>query len=526
MSKIDEAAFRKLLFERIARLPERKQRLAARAALAILGDSVAFVKDKIFNFREFIRYAWPYVEGGTKFSGNWHVDCIADHLEALFRCEIRNLVICVPPRSGKSIMCCVLFPAWAFSVDPTTRFIFASYSIEFARRDANKTRDLMTTEWYRSMWGDRVQIKPDQRAAFWFHTTAGGFRLATSPGGLGIGEGADIIIVDDPHKQQDIYSDTKRGRVISWWKDTMSSRYRDAATFRKLVVQQRLAVDDLAGFCINEGYEALILPMEYDGVRRSTSLGAYDPRTEEGELLWPDRVPKEEVESIKRSVVAYEAQYQQNPRVFAEVLMPPTIWKFWRHDVDEEVNVELDIKGYQVRTVAEELPRHLDRYVISWDTAASASRDADASVGQLWAAYGEKMYLIDMVKGRWSPQNLVDKIYIFAKKHPEAYRVYIEETPQSRVIMEMFRSKYQDVKLTPVPPGVDDKFSRFLGIYSKIDGGNVYLPKPSYYKWVTDFIVECLQFGSSASAAHDDQVDAMVYAISQLSSRRKLACVW
>src|SRR5688572_24031655 len=151
------------------------------------------------SLREFICQAWPTVEPATEFVPGWHLDAICDHLEAVTRGGLRNLVINIPPRHMKSLAVSVFWPCWEWITLPERRWLFSSYAASLSIRDSLKCRRLIESPWYRANWGDRFQLTSDQNAKQRFENNKSGYRLATSVGGTATGEGGDRIVVDDPH---------------------------------------------------------------------------------------------------------------------------------------------------------------------------------------------------------------------------------------------------------------------------------------------------------------------------------------
>lgn len=291
---------------------------AARAPLyraALRHPPAIFAEQARRDLKVFHRRAWHVVEPSTPLLPNWHTDAILEHLQALAKGEIADLLINIPPGCGKSIDCSVMFPAWLLARDPSTRILCASYAEELALRDSRHTRNIIESEWYRTHFGHRVRLTGDQNTKGHFETTAQGYRQSTSVTGMGTGVRCQYLIVDDPHNAKKALSEADRRSVETWWTETMPSRLNIGG--RRLVIMQRLHTRDLSGIILEQGgWTHLSLPMEFEARDRcSTSIGFSDPRREEGELLWPSRYPPEEVDRLKREVRAagYAGQYQQRP---------------------------------------------------------------------------------------------------------------------------------------------------------------------------------------------------------------------
>src|ERR1700676_2745578 len=252
------------------------------------------------SLREFVRQAWIVVEPSTPFVPGFHIDAIVEHLEAVTRGEIRNLLINVPPRHMKSLLVSVLWPAWEWIQHPERRWLFSSYAASLSIRDSIKCRTLIESPWYQTNWGDRFSLTGDQNAKARFENDRTGYRLATSVGGAATGEGGDRIVCDDPHNVQEAESDAVRQGTLDWWDVVMSTRLNDPRTAVKVIVMQRCHERDLSGHVLEQGgWEHLCLPAEYDGTVFQSSIGWSDPREQAGELLWPERFGRAEIVDLK-----------------------------------------------------------------------------------------------------------------------------------------------------------------------------------------------------------------------------------
>jgi len=134
------------------------------------------------NFRTFIEAAWPLVEPAAAFVAGWHIDAICEHLEAVSRGAIKKLLVCVPPRHGKSLIVSVLWPCWEWCTRPSLRWLFASYAESLAIRDNLKARRLIGSAWYSAHWGHLVKPAPDQNEKRSLELQSGGHRLALGTG--------------------------------------------------------------------------------------------------------------------------------------------------------------------------------------------------------------------------------------------------------------------------------------------------------------------------------------------------------
>lgn len=199
----------------------------------------------------FVKKFWNYVES-QEFIDNWHIKVICDHLQAVTCGRIKRLLINIPPGCSKSLLCCVFWPVWEWTSNPSCRWFFGSYDQRLSSRDSVKCRALIRSSLYQHYWGDVYGITRDQNQKLYYETTKTGYRLATSIGGHGTGQHPDRVVIDDPHSALKAESELERQAVIDWWDLTMSTRgvSRNAS---RVIIMQRLHENDLAGHVLKSG---------------------------------------------------------------------------------------------------------------------------------------------------------------------------------------------------------------------------------------------------------------------------------
>jgi phage terminase large subunit-like protein len=274
------------------------------------------------GFRGFIPHFWEIADPSV-FTPNWHVDAMADHLQACFERQIKRLVICIPPRHAKSTTL-ALFNGYCWVRDPAHSFMNVSYDPGLTTRDAERVLEVLRSSKYRGAFPEAASVKRSV-ALTNFRTQQGGFRLSTSIRGKATGYGSQIQIFDDPNKASDATSGDAKSpkllkKVIEAFGGTFATRINGAPEeFVRIVVMQRISAFDLAGYAMDLGYESLILPFRYSPAVMwdcRSSLNFQDPRKEEGEVLFPalwggdagKRLEEEIPDQMSRS-----AQLQQNP---------------------------------------------------------------------------------------------------------------------------------------------------------------------------------------------------------------------
>lgn len=273
------------------------------------------------SYREYVELAWPILEPSNPFIGGWHIDATCEHLQAVSDGQIRFLIINMPPRHCKSLNVAVFWPTWEWGPNnhPELRYLYSSYADSISIRDSRHARIVIQSPWYQANWGDRFELVGDQNEKKRYENDKMGYRIATTVRGLGTGEGGDRICVDDPHNVVEGESKKKRGDVLTWWDESMSSRGNNPDTAVWIVVMQRVNEEDLSGHILAKemGYEHLCLPARYEGSSRIvTSLGIVDPRTKEGEPLWKELYHDENLKRLEKglgSQYAIAGQLQQRP---------------------------------------------------------------------------------------------------------------------------------------------------------------------------------------------------------------------
>lgn len=457
------------------------------------------------SLAEFITQAWHTVEPETEYQDNWHIHTICDHLEAARRREIRNLLINMPPRMQKSLTVSVFFPAWVWTLEPGERFLYSSYAERLASDHSKATRRVIQSDWYQARWGNKVQLARDQNAKLQFENTAMGVRMATSVGGRAAGVGGDYVVVDDPHNVSESESETKRESVLRWWDQTMASRLNDPATGVRIIVMQRVHEDDLSGHVLEQGgYTHLNLPMEYEPDRAHYSgFGKRDPRTEEGELLSPERVGAPEVEEIKLRLgsYAYAGQYQQRPSPAGGGILKAGWWEYWEAPLPP-----------------------MDWVLTAYDTAFKKGQENDYSVGLTAALSGGRIYVLDLWRDKVEFPLLKRAVHAnYLKWRPDEVLVEDKASGQS-LIQEMaqeveYGRGWVGGELIPIVPWnpESDKIQRAHTASPYLEARRILLPAGA--AWLDEFINEAATF---PNGRHDDQVDAIVMAILRLRDRMPL----
>ena len=211
------------------------------------------------NLNLFTHRCFQTVAPSTLFLSNWHIDAICLQLERVLRGDVRRLIITLPPRGLKSICGSVALPAFALGHDPSMRIVCASYSHELASKHARDCRSVVESRWYKDLF-PQTRLAKRKNSELEFETTKLGYRLSTSVGGTLTGRGGQLIIIDDPLKPADAYSETRRASVNDWYDTTLSSRLDSKKHDAIVIIMQRLHMDDLVGHVLEKDPDALDAP--------------------------------------------------------------------------------------------------------------------------------------------------------------------------------------------------------------------------------------------------------------------------
>ena len=357
------------------------------------------------SFDAFAMRAFKEVEPSTLFEWNWHIGCIAEHLEAVHRGEIRRLIINIMPRALKSYLVGRAFPAWEMGQDPSTKFICTSYGYEVAEQNALACRTMMKSPWYKSCFPDTLIGELDRNTHF--TTTEAGQYYATSALSPITGIGCDYMIVDDPLKPMEALSDQVRNSTNENIRGTLFSRFNDKRNGKFIMVMQRLHEDDPTGHLLKDGgYTHLKLPVE---AKKPTliMLGEHVWTMAAGELLSPKRVDKKQLDQDMIDMGAYHfaAQMMQEP-------VPAGGGEF----------IDTWIQYYEPGGVK---PRTMNIYILV-DAAGGDEINKKKKKTSDWTAMmvvglapDNNYYLLDVVRDRLNPTERINKLFELHRKWNE-----------------------------------------------------------------------------------------------------------
>ena len=409
-----------------------------------------------------------------------------------------RLIICMPPRSGKSEIVSRSFPAYAFGLHPDMQIIATSYSADLTQRFSRDVQRKIDNPKYAEIFPETSlnskNVKTTSfgsviRTAELFEIVGhrGAYRAAGVGGGI-TGMGADILCIDDPVKdRRDANSATIREALWDWYTSTAYTRLSPGGGV--IVMCTRWHMDDLVGRLLDRAASG---EGEQWRVINYPAIAEHDePHRKAGEALHPERYDLNALLRIQKQVGSrdWAALYQQHPVPDGGGLFKSDWIQHW-----------------------DKLPERFDAAVISWDMTFKESATSDIVVGQVWGRKDGAFYLVDQFRGRWDFVKSLEQFVAAARKYPRITRKLIEDKANGPAIISALKRKVTGI--IPITPK-ESKEARANAVTTLWEARNVYLPPPDRYPWVTqDFIPELLAF---PSGAHDDGVDAMTQALNDLN---------
>lgn len=437
------------------------------------------------SFYYFVQQAWNIVESSI-FEDHWSIKLICDHAQAAIEGnpDLRKLGINCIPRLGKSIILSVMLPAWIWVKDPSKKILTVSHSARLTLDFSSKTRLILQSQWFIDNWGDLILASENTKGKI--RSIHNGERTALTPATKTLGYGADIIITDDINDAENKDS-VQINKVIEYYRDSLSTRFNSPAKGITIVVQQRLAANDITGYLqeTDASFFFVRLPLEYKSkLKFSSPIGVNDPRSKEGELLWPERFDSSFVITRKKNPFSYAAMYQQDPT--------PESGGIIKHEW----------LGH-----FENLPSldKFDEIIISIDLAIEIKSDNDYSVFSVIGKYDGLYYLIDVVRLKIEfYEQIAQTNKLIDKYNPN--KVLIENRGNANPLSKTLEKRIRHIEL--INP-TRSKEERLLSVIHFFTSKLFRLPQKDKYDWVEETIKELVMF---PKASHDDILDSIVQA--------------
>ena len=443
------------------------------------------------SLKQFIVDAWHVPEPEIEFNDNWHIDAIAQHLEAVADGRITRLIINIPPGHMKSLITAVFWPAWMWTFRPGWRALFGSYALELAIRDAQRTRDLLISDWYQDTFKPTWRMSGDQNVKSYYQNTRRGSRLAIAVGARTTGFRGHCTVIDDPLNVEDAFAELKRKKAIRYIDKSLSSRLNDQRTGARVFIGQRVHEEDPFGHLISRGgYEVLRLPSEYESKNpSSTSIGWKDPRTQDGELLFPTMFPREVLREAKEKDLGtdgYAGQHQQRPAPAGGAIFKDKWFRL-----------------FTPRTI----PGAFSELYGTWDMAFKATKGSSFVSGQVWGISGANIYFLGRFRKKVEFPDTVRAVIALSKPlepgelDPDGMQrvpgvvwkvgaKLVEDKANGPAVIQTLRNEIPGLIAVP---GNDDKVASAHAVSWYVEGGNVYLPDPTAYPQLRTMTEEFLQ---------------------------------
>jgi len=430
------------------------------------------------SFMAFVKKVWPnFIEGS-------HHKRMAKAFERVARGECKRLIINMPPRHTKSEFASYLLPAWFLGNFPEKKVIQTSHTAELAVGFGRKVRNLVDQDVYTEIFPG-VGLQQDSKAAGRWNTNKGGDYFAIGVGGAVTGKGADILIIDDPHSEQEAAMAASNpeiyDKVYEWYTSGPRQRLQPGGSI--VIVMTRWAARDLTGQVVKSAAQRS--GEEWEVIEFPAILPSGNP-------LWPQFWSKEELEALHEELPnsKWQAQYQQNPIGNESAIIKRDWWKWWEKDN----------------------PPVCDYILQSWDTAFEKTQRADYSAGTTWGIF-------NCEEDNFAPNIILLNTYKKRVEFPElkrdVLREYNEYEPDSLIVEKkasgaplIYDLRAMGIPVQEYTPGKgQDKIARLNSVSDIIASGKVWVPQT---RWAEELVDE---IGAFPSGEHDDLVDATTLAL-------------
>ena len=424
------------------------------------------------DFLSFVKTVWPeFIEGA-------HHRHIAKKFNDLASGKITRLIVNMPPRHTKSEFASFLLPAWMVGRQPKLKIIQATHTGELAIRFGRKAKHLIDSEEYAKIF--KTTLQEDSKAAGRWETSQGGEYFAAGVGGAITGRGADLLIIDDPHSEQDALSPNAMENAYEWY--TSGPRQRLQPGGKIVLVMTRWSTKDLTG---------ILLANQKEVKGDHWEVVEFPAILDNGTPVWPEYWNKDELEKVKATlpVQKWNAQWMQQPTSEEGAIIKREWWRPWK---------------------SKYIPP-LQHVIQSYDTAFLKSETADYSAITTWGVFypsedqGAQLMLLDAVKGRYEFPEL-------RRKALEQYKYWEPETvlveAKASGLPLTYELRKMDIPVVNFTPSKgNDKHARVNSVAPLFESGMIWAPEQ---KFAEEVIEECAAF---PHGDHDDLVDSMTQAV-------------
>lgn len=433
------------------------------------------------NFIFFVKQVWPdFICREGKEPSEWgHHQIIADKLTQVAQGKIKRLIVNMPPRHTKSEFASYLFPAWIMGLQPKSKIMQVSHNAELSFRFGRKVRNLIQGEEYKKIFNN-LDLSEDSKAAGRWETNHGGEYFAAGVGGAITGRGADFLIIDDPHTEQNIMSENAMDKTYDWYVSGPRQRLQPGGAI--VVVMTRWATNDLTG---------QLLKAQVNEKADNWEVIQFPAILDSGQPVWPEYWRIEELESVKASIPPqrWNAQYMQNPTAEEGALIKREWWIPWQGAIP-----------------------NLQYVIQSYDTAFTKKETSDYSAITTWGIFKPHddsapcLILLDSLRGRYEFPEL-KSIALEQYNYWKPETVVIEAKASGMPLIQELRRMGIPV-IDFVPGRGRDKHSRVNACAPIFASGMVYYPEGKQF--ALEVIEECASF---PNGDHDDLVDSTTQAV-------------
>lgn len=507
-----------------------------RAGTASRAEMLAFLRaDRALRQREqkaaaeksllsFVGLLWPAVEPETPFVSGWVIEALCEHLEAVSNGELTRLLMNVPPGSTKSLVTSVFWPAWEWGPrrQPHLRYLCCAYASHLTTRDNRRFKRVLEDPLYQKFWGSVFQPQADMYSTIQVGNNKTGWKLASSVGGVGTGERADRVIIDDPNNPQEAESELIMRSTTTWFREVMPDRLNSLERSAIVVIQQRTHDLDVSGTILDLGlnYCHLSIPMMFDVGRKilPTDIGWIDPRAlddngellptlyedgtvepeselaaMDGELAWPERFSATALAELQKEKgsYAFSAQYQMLPVPRGGGIIKEQWWQLW---------------------AAADFPEY-GTCVASLDTSFKLHQEADYNALTVWGAFAHpetekpKVMLRDAWQERMNLADLVRRVLKTCREHKVDTLLIEDATRGTDVRDEIGRLTHGREFVVHLIKPSGDKVSRMNACVPVFENAIVYAPDREW----ADMVIR--QVSAFPYGRHDDLCDTVSQAL-------------
>jgi predicted phage terminase large subunit-like protein len=456
------------------------------------------------DFTAFVQKVFLEVSPNAQYLGNWHIDLICHELEEMLAGKNPRLIVNIPPRYMKSIICSIAFPAYILGKNPKATIIAVSYNEDLSQKLALDCKRVMESEWYRDIF-PHTRLSKNKKAIADFETSRGGGRFSTSVNGTLTGRGADYLIIDDPIKPDDALSDLLRKKTNDWYGSTLYSRLNNKNDGKIMVIMQRLHDEDFTGYLLqtDQTFKHLKIP----AIAETDETWSFKHKTvtrQRGEALHPERESLSKLMEAKKQMGEYHfsGQYQQNPAPLDGGIIKKTWFKYYDPTALLKAIAKKEIR---IKSIFQ-----------SWDTASKIEQHNDYSVclTVLRDSNGVN-YILDCYREKLEFPQLVNQVIQRYKSAETTYGrqidVLIEDKNSGTQLIQTLKTQHF-ITAKAVKPE-HDKRTRLMAVSHLIENGSCLFPNNEPH-WLSGFESELLRF---PAGKYDDQCDALSQVLVQPS---------